>query len=68
MWIILISITNFVLDSDILHKVIGPFESEDSANTYLENNKEKIEQDIKSSLDDDDEWYAQTKEVFSPWT
>lgn len=68
MWIINIVIINFVLDSEIHHKTIGPFASEDAANSYIENNKEKIQQDVESSEDyaDDDEWIGQVRKVFSP--
>ena len=68
MWIINIVITNFVLDSEIHHKTIGLFESEDAANTYLENSKEKIMEDLKSSEDysDDDDWIGEVRKVLAP--
>ena len=68
MWIINIIITNFVLDSEMHHKTIGPFESEDAANTYIKNNKEKIMEDLKSSEDysDDDDWIYEVRKVLSP--
>ena len=68
MHIVLIFITNFVLDSEILYKVIGPFESSDDAETYMTMNNKKIEEDVQSSEDyeDDDSWHYSVQPVVAP--
>lgn len=68
MCVILIFITNFVLDAEDLYKIIGPFSSTQTAEEYIEENKNKIEEELKSARDheEDDSWHYSVRMIAAP--